>query len=124
MQRMRRARPLLALATLLLFVLLALDTQVGAPGDLGRRATASEPGTPQGLSASLTTDQTFYSATLNRDQTYTVYLPPGYDSAARMRYPVLYMLHGMGADNHQWTNFGLTAEADHLILTGQITPMI
>ena len=34
-----------------------------------------------------------------------VYLPPGYDSG-RLRYPVLYLLHGGGGDEADWVSFG------------------
>jgi len=34
-----------------------------------------------------------------------VYLPPGYDEG-RLRYPVLYLLHGGGGDQADWTTFG------------------
>jgi len=35
-----------------------------------------------------------------------VYTPPGYDPAAGMRYPVLYLLHGFGDDSVSWTAVG------------------
>ncbi|MCK6499072.1 MAG: hypothetical protein L6Q38_06280 [Nitrospira sp.] len=33
-----------------------------------------------------------------------VYLPPGYDNAGLVRYPVLYLNHGGGDDDSKWTN--------------------
>src|SRR5256885_13056114 len=36
----------------------------------------------------------FKSATLQRSWTYNVYLPTGYDAQSRLRYPVMYLLHG------------------------------
>ena len=124
MHRIRRALVPLGLATLLALVLVALDTHVGARSELGSRAVASEPGQPQIPGTSVTADKTFVSGALGREMAYTLYLPPGYESSSNMRYPVLYMLHGMGNNNHQWADYGLLAEADHLISTGQITPMI
>ena len=41
--------------------------------------------------------QTFASKVLGRDVSYLVWLPPGYDEGAK-RYPVIYWLHGMGAN--------------------------
>ena len=42
-----------------------------------------------------------------RDPTHVrVLLPAGYRSGARRRYPVLYLLHGAGADYRAWTRYG------------------
>jgi enterochelin esterase-like enzyme len=52
-----------------------------------------------------------------------VYTPPGY-SAAR-KYPVLYLLHGIGGNENHWTQFGAAdAILDNLIAEGKATPMI
>lgn len=53
----------------------------------------------------------------------TVYLPPGYDPEGA--YPVLYLLHGIGGDRHEWTR-GASAHAilDNLIAAGRIAPLI
>jgi enterochelin esterase-like enzyme len=52
-----------------------------------------------------------------------VYLPPGY-SAAR-KYPVLYLLHGIGGNENHWTQFGKTdAILDNLIAENKAVPMI
>jgi predicted alpha/beta superfamily hydrolase len=40
----------------------------------------------------------FESKILNKQKTYAVYLPPGYESSGR-KYPVLYLLHGAGVIN-------------------------
>lgn len=52
-----------------------------------------------------------------------VYLPPGY--AAGNRYPVLYLLHGIGGNEHEWTGY-VKAHAilDNLIAAGRAVPMI
>ena len=65
----------------------------------------------------------FYSAELDRDMPYNVYLPPDYDVANR-RYPVLYMLHGGGAHRDEWLAYGLVEVADREIHTGSLQPMI
>ena len=41
----------------------------------------------------------FYTPALDREMPFFVYLPPGYDLDARARFPVLYMLHGLGGTN-------------------------
>jgi enterochelin esterase-like enzyme len=52
-----------------------------------------------------------------------VYLPPGY-SAAR-KYPVLYLLHGIGGNEKHWTQFGAADSIlDNLIAAKKAVPMI
>jgi enterochelin esterase-like enzyme len=46
-----------------------------------------------------------------------VYLPPCYQLKSR-RLPVLYLLHGAGADEPQWPDLGVPEEADALIAAG------
>jgi enterochelin esterase-like enzyme len=52
-----------------------------------------------------------------------VYLPSGYSS--QKRYPVLYLLHGIGGNEHEWTDY-VKAQAiiDNLIAAGRAAPMI
>ncbi|HYC71940.1 MAG TPA: alpha/beta hydrolase-fold protein [Opitutaceae bacterium] len=53
----------------------------------------------------------------------SVYLPPGYSPAER--YPVLYLLHGIGGTPHEWTGYVRAAAIlDNLIAAGQAAPMI
>lgn len=65
----------------------------------------------------------YTSAVTGTRRQANVYLPPGY-SAAR-RYPVLYLLHGIGGDETEWIRF-TTPEAllDNLIADGKAVPMI
>jgi endo-1,4-beta-xylanase len=42
------------------------------------------------------THHTFRSPSMKRDVGYCVYLPPGYETNAEWRYPVIYHLHGAG----------------------------
>jgi len=44
--------------------------------------------------------QKFQSPTLGRDWVYNVYLPDGYDTG-KLRYPVMYLLHGNGGDENE-----------------------
>ena len=37
------------------------------------------------------------------DRDILVYLPPEYDNNTSNSYPVIYLLHGYGSNNHQWT---------------------
>jgi len=54
-----------------------------------------------------------------------VYLPPGYGTEAKWRYPVLYLNHGGGEDDSHWTAKGFThCILDNLIAAGKARPMI
>jgi enterochelin esterase-like enzyme len=55
-----------------------------------------------------------------------VYLPPGYDPRRRTRYPVLYLLHGHGDDDSEWTQSSGSANfiLDNLIADHKAQPMI
>ena len=58
------------------------------------------------------------------DQQVAVYLPPGYDKSSR-RYPVIYLLHGIGDDYHAWTEFfDAPATLDRLIASADMPPVI
>ena len=69
-------------------------------------------------------DHKFNSATLGREMPYLIYLPPDYYTAPDRRYPVLFMLHGIGAWYGEWAQLGLLSRADEAIRTGQIEPFI
>ncbi|MFN8640064.1 MAG: alpha/beta hydrolase-fold protein [Dehalococcoidia bacterium] len=69
-------------------------------------------------------ERTFWSNALGREMPYSVYLPPGYDPTSPRRYPVLYMLHGLGGNHlEEWTGYGLIDTATALI-AGELPPMI
>ena len=54
-----------------------------------------------------------------------VYLPPGYDTQTRTRYPVLYLQHGGGEDETGWIRQGrANFILDNLIADRKATPMI
>lgn len=66
----------------------------------------------------------FNSSLLNQPVNYSVYLPPDYYVSNR-RYPVVYLLHGLGDNETGWVQFG---EADRIvdagIKSGELPPMI
>jgi enterochelin esterase-like enzyme len=64
-----------------------------------------------------------FSAALERNMPYFVYLPPGYENGTS-RYPVLYMLHGNSGLNEEWLAYGLIDTVDAMIAKGEIRPMI
>jgi enterochelin esterase-like enzyme len=54
-----------------------------------------------------------------------VYLPPGYDTEVKTRYPVLYLQHGAGEDETGWIRQGhANFILDNLIAGGSSKPMI
>ena len=65
------------------------------------------------------------SHSLGMQRRMTVYTPAGYDPAGSRRYPVLYLLHGMGGDENAWSELGRSiAILDNLIAQGKAEPMI
>ena len=72
-----------------------------------------------------TVSRTWYnSPTLGMERRMTVYTPAGYETSGK-RYPVLYLLHGMGGDEEAWISLGRTAQIlDNLIAQGKAKPMI
>jgi enterochelin esterase family protein len=54
----------------------------------------------------------------------TIYTPAGYETS-KGKYPVLYLLHGMGGDEEAWIALGRTSQIlDNLIAQGKAKPMI
>jgi enterochelin esterase-like enzyme len=52
-----------------------------------------------------------------------IYTPPGYTAARK--YPVLYLLHGIGGNENHWTQFGVAnVILDNLIAAKKAVPMI
>lgn len=66
----------------------------------------------------------YHSEKLNADRRITVYTPAGYETNGQ-RYPVLYLLHGMGGDEDSWSTLGRASQIlDNLIAQGKAKPMI
>ncbi|EKU90702.1 esterase [Bacteroides oleiciplenus] len=66
----------------------------------------------------------YNSPTLGMERRMTVYTPAGYETDGK-RYPVFYLLHGMGGDEEAWISLGRTAQIlDNLIAQGKAKPMI
>ena len=99
----------------------ALDPAPATP--VAARATVA-PAAPQTPSAARREQRTFNSRALGRSMQYLVWLPPGYDSNRGQRFPVLYMLHGMGGNRAEWTEYQIFEQAEQLINAGEIPPLI
>lgn len=60
----------------------------------------------------------YNSPKLGMNRRLTVYTPAGYETSGK-RYPVFYLLHGMGGDEEAWISLGRTAQIlDNLIAQG------
>lgn len=66
------------------------------------------------------------SALLGINRRMIVYTPYGYETAKKkVKYPVLYLLHGGGGDEEAWSSMGRAAQIlDNLIEKGLAEPMI
>lgn len=69
----------------------------------------------------------YNSPTLGMNRRMSIYTPPGYDLPENKdcRYPVFYLLHGMGGDEDAWSELGRATQIlDNLIAQGKAEPMI
>jgi uncharacterized protein len=65
----------------------------------------------------------YESKTVGTTRKANVYTPPGY--SADKKYPVLYLLHGIGGDENEWVRFANPkALLDNLLADGKAVPMI
>lgn len=70
-------------------------------------------------------DQWYYSTVTQRWRRCMVYTPPDYDQNSKLRYPVLYLLHGWGENELGWTFQGHVDQImDNLIAAGKAKPML
>ncbi len=97
----------LALITLLLF---------SVPVEPGSSASSPAVDACRTHSGQITV-MTVPSAVYQHSIQVSVYLPPCYESSAGPL-PVIYLLHGGGADETQWPDLRVQAEADALIASG------
>ena len=67
---------------------------------------------------------TIPSDTLNYAINSRIYLPPCYGKVADIRYPVLYLIHGLNFKEDQWVRLGIATAADDLIAADEIAPII
>lgn len=65
----------------------------------------------------------YSSKTVGNDRKAIIYTPPGYSK--NKKYPVLYLLHGIGGDEKEWLNGGKPQVIlDNLYAAGKLEPMI
>ncbi|WP_372773620.1 alpha/beta hydrolase [Mangrovibacterium sp.] len=79
----------------------------------------SRPNIPHGKIDTLV----YHSETVGADRKTLIYTPPGYSDDTK--YPVLYLLHGIGGDEKEWYNQGAPQVIlDNLYAEGKLKPMI
>jgi enterochelin esterase-like enzyme len=93
-------------------------TPTSSPTLRGTPVAASEP-----LQGFLIDDR-LSSPIIGEELPYRVYLPPDYLRSPQRRYPTLYMLHGAGGNYTEWSDSFLPEQADRMIVSGEIPPMI
>lgn len=122
-----KSKWLFAITTLLLIVSCGCNKSSGKEADEGKDIPSGEEGgggKPAGFQRYVK-DLVLNSKTLREYVKYSVYLPADYETATDTRYPVVYMLHGLGDDNNSWNGNYLHANAkvDELEAKG-LTKMI
>ncbi len=70
-------------------------------------------------------NQWYYSTVTQHWRHAMIYTPPDYDTNAKAKYPVLYLMHGWGENEFGWTFQGhVDLIMDNLIAAGKAKPMI
>ena len=91
---------------------------VEVPGDAPRFDSIRD--VPHGT----VSQHTYHSKSVNAIRQFRVYTPPGYENGSAT-YPVLYLLHGGGGGETQWTTVGRAdAILDNLIADRKAVPMV
>ncbi|MCL4195322.1 MAG: esterase, partial [Thermoguttaceae bacterium] len=135
MTRLNRA-PLLLLAGLLLAGAAAYESRAqeprgfGGPVELKPDDVPAFPDPPagfdserEGIPHGQVEMVTYDSKSVGTTRTMQVYTPPAYTK--EKKYPVLYLLHGIGGDETEWQRLAKpNVIVDNLIASGQAEPMI
>jgi endo-1,4-beta-xylanase len=98
---MKTLAPRILLALLLVTITALAQEQPrppAAPGRPQRPMPKAEWLDPDHAAPNGTQYQTFASKVLGQQVSYLIWLPPEYEKEAAKRYPVIYWLHGMGAN--------------------------
>jgi enterochelin esterase family protein len=101
------------------FNLLNTESEVHVPGP------ATLPWEVNDVPRGVIHRHTYKSAACDDERAYFVYTPPGYNPAARKKYPALYLLHGFSDDASAWWSVGqANVILDNLIARNEVKPMI
>ena len=108
---------LFGFASLWLFALSAFSQDIVKQAPAGFDTLRS--GIPHGMLDTIS----YASKTVGTQRKALIYTPPGFSK--KKKYPVLYLLHGIGGDEKEWLKGGTPqAILDNLYADGKIAPMI
>lgn len=80
---------------------------------------------PYGGPQSKVVTDSIFSNNLDAYRGYNIFLPKSYDVDTDKKYPVLYLLHGMGGNHLNWENDGHVKDVmDQLVASGEACEMI
>lgn len=106
----------------LLFLFFLIVGQINAQ-QIEQEAPAEFDVLRQGIPHGKIDSITYFSETVGNDRRALVYTPPGFSKSEK--YPVLYLLHGIGGDEKEWLKGGHPEVIlDNLYADGKLEPMI
>jgi enterochelin esterase-like enzyme len=112
---MKKLFAIISLVTAVTFTVAAQVTEKQAPPGFD----SLRAGIPHGKIDTIT----YTSKTVGNKRRALVYTPPGFSRSKK--YPVLYLLHGIGGDEKEWLNGGKPQVIlDNLYAEGKLQPMI
>jgi len=117
MKKSLQAKQLLCTVAALLFTTLVFAQDIAQQAQAGFDVAQAD--IPHGKIDTITYD----SKTVGNTRKALVYTPPGFSK--KVKYPILYLLHGIGGDEKEWLNGGTPQVIlDNLYKEGKLTPMI
>jgi len=117
-QSIRNFAPLFLLA---FFACICMDTL--SAQDLVKHSPAGFDSVQSGIAHGKIDTITYPSKTVGTTRRALIYTPPGYSK--KKKYPVLYLLHGIGGDEKEWYSQGHPETIlDNLYAQGKVEPMI
>ncbi|HEV2474135.1 MAG TPA: alpha/beta hydrolase-fold protein, partial [Chthonomonadales bacterium] len=100
-------------------------TEYLAAASSGRPAIVRQEASPSAASAGALHRLSYYSKQLNETRRLVVYTPPGYSQSGQVKFPVLYLLHGVRGSETTWISAGrVNRILDRLISQQRAAPMI
>jgi enterochelin esterase-like enzyme len=106
-----------------LITILFLITTIIHSQDIEKHATLGFDNLRDNISHGKIDTVTYVSKTVGTNRKAVIYTPPGYSKDKK--YPVLYLLHGIGGDEKEWLNGGQPQVIlDNLYAEKKIEPMI
>jgi enterochelin esterase-like enzyme len=107
---------------LFFFILASLNTVVVSQ-DVVKQMPQGFDVVREGISHDTVDTITYASKAVGANRRATIYTPPGFSK--NKKYPVLYLLHGIGGDEREWLGGGNPQVIlDNLYAEGKLEPMI